>query len=105
MKVLFDANTPAPLSRYLRGHTRVRADELGWEALENGALIAAAEQAAFDVLLTCDKNLPHQQNLSGRRISVVVLSTNHSSSVRLAAARISAAIDFAQSGQVVRVEV
>lgn len=45
---LFDANTPAPLARFLRGHEVVRADELGWQGLENGALLDAAEHAGFD---------------------------------------------------------
>jgi len=62
VKILFDANTPAPLARFLRGHEVVRADELGWQGLENGALLAAAEEAGFDVLLTCDQNVPYQQN-------------------------------------------
>lgn len=56
MKILLDANTPAPLARFLRGHQVVRADELGWQGLENGALLDAAEQGGFDLLLTCDQN-------------------------------------------------
>jgi len=52
LKILFDANTPAPLARFLRGHDVVRADELGWQGLENGALLDAAENAGFDLLLT-----------------------------------------------------
>jgi alkanesulfonate monooxygenase SsuD/methylene tetrahydromethanopterin reductase-like flavin-dependent oxidoreductase (luciferase family) len=54
VRVLFDANTPAPLSRFLRGHEVVRADELGWQGLANGDLLNAAEAAGFDLLLTCD---------------------------------------------------
>ena len=41
MRILFDANTPAPLARFLRGHEVVRVDELGWQGLENGALLPA----------------------------------------------------------------
>jgi hypothetical protein len=44
VKILFDANTPAPLARHLRGHEVVRADEVGWQGLENGALLDAAEE-------------------------------------------------------------
>ncbi|HZT29828.1 MAG TPA: hypothetical protein VFA33_08095, partial [Bryobacteraceae bacterium] len=50
------ANTPAPLAHFLRGHEVVRADELGWQGLDNGALLDAAEKAGFDLLLTCDQN-------------------------------------------------
>jgi hypothetical protein len=43
--------------------------------LTNGALLQRAEQD-FDVFLTADKNLKYQQNLEGRRIAIVELSTN-----------------------------
>ena len=42
----------------------MRADELGWQGLENGALLDAAEQAGFDLLLTCDQNVQYQQNFN-----------------------------------------
>ena len=72
-----DANTPAPLARFLRGHEVVRADELGWQRLENGALLGAAEQAGFDLLLTCDQNVRYQQNLATRKLALLIPSSNH----------------------------
>jgi len=45
--------------------------------LSNGDLLAAAESAGFDVLLTTDLNLRYQQNLATRRIAIVALTTNH----------------------------
>ncbi len=105
MKVLFDANTPAPLARFLRGHEVVRADELGWQGLENGALLDAAEQAGFDLLLTCDQNVRYQQNLVNRKLAMVVLSSNHWPTLRRVAARIATAVDFVQTGQIVKVDV
>jgi hypothetical protein len=63
VKILFDANAAAPLARFLRGHPVVRADELGWQGLENGGLLDAAERAGFDLLLTCDQNVPYPQRL------------------------------------------
>ena len=104
MKILFDANTPAPLARFLRGHEVVRADELGWQGLENGALLDAAEQAGFNVL-TCDQNVRYQQNLGGRKLALVILSSNHWPTLRRIAARIATAVDFVQTGQIVRVDV
>jgi hypothetical protein len=91
VKILFDANTPAPLARFLRGHEVVRADELGWQGLENGALLDAAEQAEFDVLLTCDQNVRYQQNLASRKLALVILSSNHWPTLRRIAARIATA--------------
>jgi len=46
VKILFDANTPAPLARFLRGHQVERADELDWQGLDNGVLLDAAEEAS-----------------------------------------------------------
>jgi hypothetical protein len=46
----------------------------GLAGLKNGALLAAAEEAGFDVLVTGDRTLHHEQDLSARRIAVVSLS-------------------------------
>jgi hypothetical protein len=105
VKILLDANTPAPLARFLRGHEVVRADELGWQGLENGALLDAAEQAGFDLLLTCDQNVRYQQNLATRKLALVILSSNHWPTLRRVAARIATAVDFVQTGQIVKVDV
>ena len=105
MKILFDANTPAPLARFLRGHEVVRADELGWQGLENGALLDAAEQAGFDLLLTCDQNVRYQQNLTRRKLALLILSSNHWPTLRPVAARIATALDFVQTGQILKVDV
>src|SRR5260370_23199913 len=77
MLVLFDHSTPAPLTSYLIGHTVTEARDRGWDRLSNGDLLAEAERAGFYVLLTADKNIRYQQNLSGRRIAIVLLSTPH----------------------------
>ena len=105
MKVLFDANTPVPLARALRGHAVTCAQELGWQGLENGALLDAAEQAGFDVLVTCDQNVSYQQNFKNRGLAVAILSTNHWPSLRPVAARIATAVDFVQRGQVVKIDI
>jgi hypothetical protein len=51
----------------------VEAVERGWEKLANGALLDAAEAAGFEVFVTADKNIRYQQNLTGLKISIVVL--------------------------------
>lgn len=73
MKILFDQGVPAPLGLRLGGHVVDTAYALGWSRLKNGELIAAAEANGYDVLLTTDQNLRYQQNLSGRRIGILVL--------------------------------
>jgi len=74
MNILFDQGTPVPLRDHLIGHIVQTAFELGWSNLENGALLAAAE-GTFDLLITTDQQLRHQQNLATRKISVLVLMT------------------------------
>jgi hypothetical protein len=68
MLVLFDQGSPVPLREFLREHTVRTAAEQGWTTLGNGQLLDAAEAAGFDVIVTTDKNMRHQQNVSGRKI-------------------------------------
>jgi len=49
---------------------------MGWCGLSNGALLDAAEQAGFDLFIVADKDLRHQQNLTGRRLAILELWTN-----------------------------
>jgi hypothetical protein len=105
MRVLFDHSTPAPLARYLTDHAVTEARDRGWDTLSNGDLLTQAEQAGFDVLLTADKNIRYQQNLSGRRIALVVLSTPQWPLVRLHVGTIAAAIDSALPGSYAEVEI
>jgi hypothetical protein len=74
MLILFDHGTPYGLARRLPGHTITVARDIGWDRLSNGKLLRAAEDAAFDLLLTTDRRIQYQQNLTGRKISIVVLS-------------------------------
>ncbi len=75
MKLLFDQGTPVPLRTHLPGHAVETTYERGWSNLKNGDLLARAEAEGFDALVTTDQQLRHQQNLTGRKIGVVVLMT------------------------------
>jgi hypothetical protein len=75
VKVLFDQCVPRPLRRHLPGHEIVTARSMGWDTLENGKLLEAAE-SQFDVMITSDKRIRYQQNRAGRRIGIIVLPTN-----------------------------
>lgn len=59
----------------LVGHDVSLAFEMGWSGLSNGDLISAAEGVQFELLVTTDKNLQYQQNLTGRRLAILVLPT------------------------------
>ena len=98
MKVLFDQGTPVPLRRYLRSHAVTTVYELGWSTLQNGALISKAEAAGFDLLLTTDRNWKHQQNLSDRRLAVVVLPTTSWPKIQEKVSAVVIAVDEDTSG-------
>ena len=72
MKILFDQGTPAPLRHALTGHEVSTVYEMGWANMQNGDLLAAAENA-LAAFITTDKNLRYQQNLAGRRLAILVL--------------------------------
>lgn len=75
MRILFDQGTPVPLRRFLHPHTVDTATEMGWSTLTNGELISSAEQVGFDAMITTDQNLKYQQNLTHRKVAIVVLKT------------------------------
>ena len=83
MKLLFDQGTPVPLRRHLAGHSVDTAAERGWSNLDNGELIEKAEEDGYQVLITTDQNMRYQQNLSGRRLAVVVLLSTAWPDIRL----------------------
>lgn len=73
MLILFDHGTPAPLRLFLAEHTVTTAYEAGWATLTNGALLDAGERSGYYLLITTDKSLKYQQNLSGRKIAIIAL--------------------------------
>jgi hypothetical protein len=103
--VLFDHGTPKGLARLLAGHTVHTAQSRGWDTLSNGELLNAAENAGFDLLLTTDRRIRYQQNLTVRRIALVVLTGSTKwSAVRRHADRIEAAVSSATPGSYSEVE-
>ena len=104
MRVLFDHVTPSGVARSLPGHVVTKAKDRGWDTLSNGERLAEAERAGFDVLLTADKNMRYQQNLRGRRIALVVLSTPQWPVVRLHLERAAVAVNAALPGSYTEVD-
>jgi hypothetical protein len=72
VNILLDENPDWRLRRELTDHTVESVPLIGWAGLKNGALLAEA-QGRFDVLLTMDSNMVHQQNLPSFRIAVIAL--------------------------------
>ena len=105
MLILFDNGTPRGLARFLTGHSVEEARAHGWEELENGDLIDAAEQAGFEVMAITDKNIRYQQSLKARKIALVVLEHSQWPMVKLVAATIVAAVNAAEPGSYIEVDV
>lgn len=74
------------------------AYEQGWANLTNGELLTAAE-SAFDVFVTTDQNLRFQQNLSGKRLAILVLPTTSWPKLRSYATSIAAAVATLRPGE------
>ena len=73
MRILFDNGTPRQLRRQLFGHEVETAAERGWDTLANGVLLDRPEEAGYEVLIATDQGIRYQQNMSNRRVAVVVL--------------------------------
>jgi hypothetical protein len=98
MLILFDQGTPVGIRESLHGHVIKTAQEQGWNRLLNGELLRQAEEAGFEVLLTTDKNLVYQQNLSERKIAIIVLGRSRWSLIERVLERVVAAVDAAKPG-------
>lgn len=105
MQVLFDQGAPVPLRQALSGHEVSTAYERGWSQLKNGELLQLAEEEGFDVLVTTDTNLRYQQNLAGRRIAIVALSTTSWPRIREASTLVLEAVAAALPGSYTVVEI
>ena len=75
MKLLLDECVTRYVKRDLTGHVVSTVEEAGLKGLKNGALLKSAD-GVFDVLLTVDKNIPYQQNTTGLKIAILILSAN-----------------------------
>lgn len=103
-RILLDQNAPLGLRSHLMDHDVVTARYMGWEALSNGELIAAAEAQGFDVLITADQNLQYQQNMTARRIAIVVLKTNRWATIRNDAAQVVGVVNRCTAGSFMEVK-
>ena len=75
MRILLDECVDEELRHYFGGHACQTCRYAGLKGLSNGRLLVAAQLAGFDVFITVDRNLPHQQSLQGRAISILVLQS------------------------------
>jgi len=105
MLVLFDHGTPRGLASSLASHRVQEAKARGWDRLSNGALLAEAENAGFEVFVTHDKNIRYQQNLEKRKIAIVVLGNPLWPILRLHAELVLSAVNAATPGSYTEVDI
>jgi hypothetical protein len=105
MRVLFDQATPVPIRPFLTGHAVSTAAHEGWDKLQNGDLLNAAEAARFEVFVTIDKNIRYQQNLTGRKIAIVLIRKQQWPDVKPHVQLVVAAVNAATPGSYVEVEI
>jgi predicted nuclease of predicted toxin-antitoxin system len=91
MKILLDECVPWPMHKFLNGHECSTAQQHGWGGIKNGDLLRLAEKK-FDLFITSDQNIRYQQNLAGRQIAILELSTNDLRRIQAAAGLIQSAI-------------
>jgi predicted nuclease of predicted toxin-antitoxin system len=104
MKILLDECVPWPMHRLLAGHECRTAQQQGWGGIKNGELLERAE-GEFNLFITSDQNLRYQQNLAGRRIAILELSTNKLRRIESAAALIQTTITALSPDEFRRLEI
>lgn len=75
MRIIIDECVPSVVKRGLPDRGIVTVQDMGWAGIKNGSLLRLVA-ADFDVFITSDKNLRHQQNLAALDLAVIVLPSN-----------------------------
>ena len=104
MKILLDECVPWPMHRLLAGRACMTAQQRGWGGIKNGDLLRLAE-TEFELFITADQNIRYQQNLAGRSIPILELSTNKLRRLSAAAASIQSAIATMKPGEFRHLEI
>jgi hypothetical protein len=106
MKIILDESAPQKLRLLIDSrHVVVTTWFQGWSGLKNGALLSAVDEAGYDLFITADQEIAYQQNLTGRRIALLVLSTNNWGVVKEQVKTITAAIEATTAGSYTFVDI
>jgi predicted nuclease of predicted toxin-antitoxin system len=101
MKILLDECLPVDFRHSFPGHEAHTVEWAGLKGKKNGELLQAAERGGYQVLLTVDQGIPHQQPAMGRKLSIILIRsrTNQMEDLLPLAVAIIKALDFIQPGQ------
>ena len=72
MKILLDEGVPDIIKQRLSSFSIFSVKEMAWRGITNGKLLDLMSEHEFQIIITTDKNLPHQQNLAKRQISAIL---------------------------------
>ena len=105
MRVLLDECIPRKFKNSLRGHECHTVQEIGCAGTKNGALLSFAECEGFDVFLTIDKGVEYEQNLTGRKIAVLLIrpKSNRIADLQTHAPACLECLRSIRSGQLIRI--
>jgi len=92
MRILLDECLPVPMRDIFISHECTAVSDRGWKGIKNGELLRLAE-GQFDLFITADQSIRYQQNLGGRRIPILELSTNDLRRILAAASVLQSAIE------------
>jgi predicted nuclease of predicted toxin-antitoxin system len=104
MKILLDECVPWPIRKLLTDHECSNPFKCGWSSATNGDLLELAKDH-FDLFITADKNLRYQQNLEGRSLPILELSTNDLRRILASGDLLSQYVGNIQNGEYICVEI
>jgi hypothetical protein len=104
-RVILDEGVPRQVARHLPGYDVTTVPAEGWASVKNGMLLFQIEEAGFEVFITCDKNMEHQQHqLAQRPFAILLLSTNHWPTIIPRVNKISLALEESSPGIITKVD-
>jgi predicted nuclease of predicted toxin-antitoxin system len=98
MRILLDECVPWPMHKILRGHSCSTVQGRGWGGIKNGELLELAK-GEFDLFITSDQNIRYQQNLAGRQIAILELSTNDIHRIQAASSLLESTLENIQPNE------
>ena len=104
MRILLDECVPWPMHKLLSGHDCSTVQARGRGGIKNGDLLQRAE-TEFDLFITADQNIRYQQNLIGRRIAILELSTNDIGRIQAASTLINEALEKMGSSEFIQLTI
>ena len=104
MRVLLDECVNPRVREAFPNHEIQTVQSMGWAGITNGKLMALAQQS-FDVFVTVDQNLEHQQDLSKLKLGLIVVTVpdNNIKYFRPIFSRLLKAAESVRPGQVIHV--